>query len=88
VVAHRRGGARESKPLEIAGVIDQAKKELDAKSRISFEAEPFKTGRKIQGWKIQSDRQQAKKRRTKGAVRSAGGRLAGNGKGSRNDPRK
>jgi hypothetical protein len=68
VVAHRKGGARESKPLEIRGVIDQAKKELDAKSRISFKAEPFKTGRKIQGWKIQSDRQQAKKRRTKGAV--------------------
>jgi hypothetical protein len=41
---------------------------LDAKSRISFKAEPFKTWRKIQGWKIQSDRQQAKKRRTKGAV--------------------
>ena len=33
-------------------VIDQAKKELDAKSRISFRAEPFKTGRKIAGWKF------------------------------------
>ena len=33
-------------------VIDQVKKELDAKSRISFKAELFKTGRKIQGWKF------------------------------------
>jgi Initiator Replication protein len=41
-------------------VIDQAKKELDAKSRISFKAEPWKTGRKITGWEIQSDRQQSK----------------------------
>jgi plasmid replication initiation protein len=55
-------------------VIDQAKKELDAKSRISFRAEPFKTGRKIAGWKfkvidnIKVIDNKPNQRRAKGAV--------------------
>jgi plasmid replication initiation protein len=49
-------------------VIDQAKKELDAKSRISFKAEPFKTGRKITGWKFKVIDNSPKPRRAKGAV--------------------
>jgi plasmid replication initiation protein len=49
-------------------VIDRAKKELDATSRISFTAEPFKTGRKITGWKFKVIDNNPKRPRAKGAV--------------------
>jgi plasmid replication initiation protein len=49
-------------------VIDQARRELDEKSRISFKAEAFKIGRKITGWKFTVIDNNPKRRRPKGAV--------------------
>jgi plasmid replication initiation protein len=49
-------------------VIDQAKKELNAKSRISFRAKDIKTGRKITAWRFEVIDNLPKQRQAKGAV--------------------
>jgi plasmid replication initiation protein len=50
-------------------VINQAKKELDQKSRISFKAEALKDGQKIVAWKFRVIDNKPRKRLPEGAVR-------------------